>query len=175
MTDGLLTLPDRKGGLPLVYVKALATRAEFPTSTLGPDRGSVGLRINTGGAPRPALNVQLKATAGFGKPRDGILPFRLPDVFVLFWCYENLDYIKGIPGGSTFAEIGKNVFRPVPVIVPTEPVLMLPSSAPSALRTIASSRTRGNSNRSLVLTTSSFPSSSRTNSAFTTSSALWRQ
>ena len=29
---------------------------------------------------------------------------RLPNVFVLFWCYENLDYIKDISGGSTFAE-----------------------------------------------------------------------
>lgn len=48
---------------------------------------------------------------------------RLPNVFVLFWCYENLEYIKGISGGSTFAEISKKTFRPVPVIVPSQPVL----------------------------------------------------
>ena len=48
---------------------------------------------------------------------------RLPNVFVLFWCYENLDYIKGISGGSTFAEISKKVFRHVPVIVPSQQVL----------------------------------------------------
>jgi len=48
---------------------------------------------------------------------------RLPNVFVLFWCYENLDYIKGISGGSTFAEISKKVFRPVPVVVPSEQAL----------------------------------------------------
>ncbi len=47
---------------------------------------------------------------------------RLPNIFVLFWCYENLDYIKGISGGSTFAEISKKVFRPVPVVVPPEQV-----------------------------------------------------
>ena len=48
---------------------------------------------------------------------------RLPNVFVLFWCYENLDYIKGISGGSTFAEISKKAFRPVPVVVPSEQVI----------------------------------------------------
>ena len=36
---------------------------------------------------------------------------RLPNVFVLFWCYENLDHIKSISGGSTFAEISKKVFE----------------------------------------------------------------
>ena len=48
---------------------------------------------------------------------------RLPNVFVLFWSYENLDYIKDISGGSTFAEISKRAFRPVPVVVPSEPIL----------------------------------------------------
>ena len=48
---------------------------------------------------------------------------RLPNVFVLFWCYENLDYIKGISGGSTFPEISKRAFRPVPVVVPSKPIL----------------------------------------------------
>jgi len=42
---------------------------------------------------------------------------------VLFWCYENLDSIKGIAGGSTFAEISKKVFRPIPVIVPSKQAL----------------------------------------------------
>lgn len=48
---------------------------------------------------------------------------RLSNVFVLFWCHENLDYIKSISSGSTFAEISKKTFRPIPVIVPSEPVL----------------------------------------------------
>ena len=48
---------------------------------------------------------------------------RLPNVFLLFWCYENLDYIKGISGGSTFPEISKKAFRPVPVVVPSEQTL----------------------------------------------------
>ena len=48
---------------------------------------------------------------------------RLSDLYVLFWCYENLDHIKGISGGSTFAEISKRVFRPIPVVVPPKRVL----------------------------------------------------
>ena len=48
---------------------------------------------------------------------------RLPNVFVLFWSYENLDLIKGISGGSTFAEISKKAFRPIPVVVPPERIL----------------------------------------------------
>ena len=49
---------------------------------------------------------------------------QLPNTFVLFWCQENLDYIKDISGGSTFAEISKRTFRPVPVVVPSAPVLV---------------------------------------------------
>ena len=49
---------------------------------------------------------------------------RLPNVFVLFWCYENLDHIKSISGGSTFAEISKRTFRPVSVVVPSDQVLI---------------------------------------------------
>lgn len=43
---------------------------------------------------------------------------RLTNLFVFFWCEQNLDYIEGIAGGSTFAEISKKVFRPIPVVVP---------------------------------------------------------
>ena len=48
---------------------------------------------------------------------------RLPAVYVLFWCYENLEHIKDISGGSTFAEISKKVFRPLPIVVPPKRIL----------------------------------------------------
>ena len=48
---------------------------------------------------------------------------KLPNKFVLYWCYNNLEYIKGISGGSTFSEISKKTFRPIPVIVPPKDVL----------------------------------------------------
>ena len=77
MTDALLTVPDQKEGLSLVYVKALAARAGYSTSTPTPDRDSVDLRIQAGGTRRPALDLQLKATVALGEPRYGFLPFRL--------------------------------------------------------------------------------------------------
>lgn len=77
MTETLLHVPDQKEGLSLVYVKALATRAGFVTSVPEPDRDSVDLRIQAGGPRRPALDLQLKATADLGAPRDGFRPFRL--------------------------------------------------------------------------------------------------
>jgi len=48
---------------------------------------------------------------------------RLPNTFVLFWCSENLDRIKTLSSGTTFAEISKRSFRPIPIIVPTEKIL----------------------------------------------------
>ena len=48
---------------------------------------------------------------------------RLPNLYVLFWCYKNLEHIRDIAGGSTFAEISKRVFRSIPVLVPSEDVL----------------------------------------------------
>ena len=50
---------------------------------------------------------------------------RLPNLYVLCWCYHNLGYIRDIAGGSTFAEISKKTFRTVPVIVPSEPILAM--------------------------------------------------
>ena len=47
----------------------------------------------------------------------------LPNVFVLYWCYENLDHIKSISGGSTFSEISKRVFRPISVVLPPERIV----------------------------------------------------
>ena len=77
MTDGLLSSTDQKEGLSLVYAKALAVRAGYSVSVPQPDRDSVDLRIQAGDAYRPALDLQLKATAGISKPRDGVVPFRL--------------------------------------------------------------------------------------------------
>ena len=77
MTGTLLTVPDQKEWLSLVYVKALAARAGFVTSVPEPDRDSVDLRIQAGGPRRPALDLQLKATAALAKPRAGFVPFRL--------------------------------------------------------------------------------------------------
>lgn len=38
--------------------------------------------------------------------------------YLLFWTRYNMDAIKGRAGGTTFAEISKSAFRPIPVVVP---------------------------------------------------------
>ncbi len=50
---------------------------------------------------------------------DGVLP----NVFVLAWCRESMDAIVGNANGSTFQEISKSNFRPLRVVVPSDPVL----------------------------------------------------
>ena len=77
MTDTLLTVPDQKERLSLVYVKALAARAGFVTSAPELDRDSVDLRVQAGGPGRPALDLQLKATAVLDEPQADLVPFRL--------------------------------------------------------------------------------------------------
>ena len=47
----------------------------------------------------------------------------LPNVFVLPWCRESMDAIVGNANGSTFQEISKSNFRPLRVVVPSDPVL----------------------------------------------------
>lgn len=47
----------------------------------------------------------------------------LPNVFVLQWCRESMDAIVGNANGSTFQEISKSNFRPLRVVVPSNPVL----------------------------------------------------
>jgi type I restriction enzyme S subunit len=42
---------------------------------------------------------------------------------MLFWCQTNMDNIKGRANGSTFMEISKKAFRPIPAVVPSQAVL----------------------------------------------------
>ncbi len=77
MTGILLKEPDQKEALSRIYMQALAARAGYLTSVPVPDRDSVDLRIHAGGARRPALDVQLKATTTFPESQDDFLRFRL--------------------------------------------------------------------------------------------------
>ena len=71
----LLTEPDQKERLSLVYVKALAARAGFTTSEPDLDRDSIDLSIHAGGPHRPALDLQLKATTKLGPEQNGCRSF----------------------------------------------------------------------------------------------------
>jgi type I restriction enzyme S subunit len=47
-----------------------------------------------------------------------ILPnSQLQPLFMLFWCRQNMEIIKGRANGSTFMEISKKAFRPIPAVV----------------------------------------------------------
>lgn len=50
---------------------------------------------------------------------DGVLP----NYYVWLWARENLGAIKSQANGTTFQEISKTSFRPIPVIVPSDKVL----------------------------------------------------
>ena len=57
----------------------------------------------------------------------------LPPLYMLFWCQQNMDVIKGRANGSTFMEISKKVFRPIPAIVPPSEVVQQFMEVASAL------------------------------------------
>ena len=77
MTDSLLTTADQGEALSCIYVRAVAVRAGYTISVPTPDRDSVDLQIQAGGAMRPALDLQLKATVNLKRRDDGHVRFPL--------------------------------------------------------------------------------------------------
>ncbi len=73
----LLSKSDQEERLSFVYAKAVAAMAGLTASEPDVDRDSVDLRIQAGGSRRPALDLQLKATARSLVPKDGCVAFRL--------------------------------------------------------------------------------------------------
>ena len=70
MTDSLLTSPDREEALSRAYAHAVAAQAGYITAVYDQDRDGVDIRIQAGGAMRPALELQLKATVNLGGADD---------------------------------------------------------------------------------------------------------
>ncbi|MDE1513685.1 MULTISPECIES: restriction endonuclease subunit S [Vibrio] len=48
---------------------------------------------------------------------------RLSPEYVLLWCEQNMEEIKQRASGTTFAEISKANFKPIPVIVPVKSII----------------------------------------------------
>ena len=48
---------------------------------------------------------------------------RASNFFVLLWCEENMPEIEGRATGTTFAEISKQNFRPIPMVLPPKEVM----------------------------------------------------
>ncbi|NYZ64259.1 restriction endonuclease subunit S [Luteimonas deserti] len=91
---------------------------------------SAGLsRIGSGLLPKGTLLMSSRAPIGYlaitqipvaiNQGYIAILPGgKLPPLYFLMWCQKNMDQIKGQANGSTFMEISKKAFRPMPVIYP---------------------------------------------------------
>ena len=77
MTDTLLKTADRKEALSRVYARAVAAAAGYAVGECDFDRDGVDLRIHAGGEMRPALDLQLKATAKLPDPVGGGRRFAL--------------------------------------------------------------------------------------------------
>ena len=77
-SDALLSTEDQKEALSRVYVHAVAAVAGYATAELDFDRDGVDVQIHAGGAMRPALDLQLKATVNLRVAADGDLRFTLP-------------------------------------------------------------------------------------------------
>ena len=73
----LLTTTDREEAMSRAYAYAVASGAGYVTATYDMDRDGVDLRIQSGGAMRPALELQLKATINLGAADDGFYHFPL--------------------------------------------------------------------------------------------------
>jgi hypothetical protein len=76
MTDGLLADTDREEALSRAYVQAVAAGAGYVVGTMDFDRDGVDVEIKAGGAMRPSIGLQLKATVNLGGATDGV--FRYP-------------------------------------------------------------------------------------------------
>ncbi|WP_081686898.1 restriction endonuclease subunit S [Chitinilyticum litopenaei] len=48
---------------------------------------------------------------------------RLPPLYMLFWCRQNMEVIKNRANGSTFMEISKKAFRPIELVLPPVEVI----------------------------------------------------
>lgn len=77
MSDNLLTGTDREEALSRAYVQAVAAGAGYVVATMDFDRDGVDVEIKAGGAMRPSIGMQLKATINLGGAVDGLFHFPL--------------------------------------------------------------------------------------------------
>lgn len=91
-------------------------------------------KISSGQLPPGTLLLSSRAPIGYlaiaetaVSVNQGIIAMvcdkALSNHYILRWAEQNMDRIKANANGSTFLEISKKNFRPIPVIVPSVPVL----------------------------------------------------
>ena len=67
MTDSILASGDRKEGLSKAYLQSVASAAGYTLAEQNFDRDGVDVQVRAGGAMRPSLDIQLKATVRLAK------------------------------------------------------------------------------------------------------------
>lgn len=91
-------------------------------------------KIGSGLLPKQTLLLSSRAPIGYLALADlpvainqgyiAMLPGGLlPPLYLLFWCQQNMDVIKGRANGSTFMEISKKAFRPIPILLPPSAIV----------------------------------------------------
>ena len=76
MSDAILAPADQKEALSRAYVAAVAAGAGYTLAVQDFDRDGVDVQVRAGGAMRPSLDIQLKATVRLVAGEDG--EFRYP-------------------------------------------------------------------------------------------------
>ncbi|MDO5056480.1 MAG: restriction endonuclease subunit S [Lautropia sp.] len=91
-------------------------------------------KISSGLLPKGTILLSSRAPIGYlaiteipTAINQGFIAIRckesLSNIFLLQWCHHNMDRIIGNANGSTFQEISKSNFRPIPIIVPPRTII----------------------------------------------------
>ncbi len=75
--DELLSSTDKEERLSDVYLRAVAAKAGYAVAIPDLDRDGIDVEIKAGGAMRPTLGIQLKATINLGAPDGGFFRYSL--------------------------------------------------------------------------------------------------
>ena len=114
------------------YMSSLTSPVILDTSRYITDAGVA--KISSGRLPSGTVILSSRAPIGYlaitevtVSVNQGVIAMicnkDLPNHYVLYWTETNMETIKSNASGTTFAEISKRNFRPMPVAVPVKPVL----------------------------------------------------
>lgn len=101
-------------------------------------------RVSSGLLPKGTLLMSSRAPIGYLAlaqvplaVNQGFIAMKpggeLTPEYLYFWCSHNMDAIKQKSNGSTFMEISKSAFRPIPLVVPSSHVVQSFQSFASAI------------------------------------------
>ena len=77
MSDAILASTDREEALSRAYIAAVAASAGYTLAVQDFDRDGVDVQVRAGGAMRPSLDIQLKATVQLSEGGEDEFRYRL--------------------------------------------------------------------------------------------------